>query len=369
MVMKGFNNFVILGGAGYVGVFLVNSLLKKFPNSKVDIITNNLTKSVFFRNPNVTLTNKADSIRDKRICIINLAYSLEDLYSDTKKKNDKIIEDIKTLILNNKIDSFTHVSSIVLSQDKHKWSSIEVKKKNIYYYAKSYVESELWKLSKKTNTPLSIVRSGNIIGPGSPWVLQIFKRLTEQKPLTGHKKLYPCNATFVGNLCEVIIALSTTVNNKNLIMNCCEFGSISWNDLINRINDKLGYKIQQWKIKEVDDLKPSLKFDLKHIKKKLTSIAIPLIYKGRYTNNLVLKIMDFFRVKGMKSKMKLKVGKSNSSNSIYYDLTEYQIMKVFINEERFELEGMPENIKSSITYSYETTFKSINNWLEINGVK
>jgi nucleoside-diphosphate-sugar epimerase len=366
-ISKNKKHYIIFGGAGYVGIFLIHALVKKEPDSKITIITKNQTKSVFFRFDQVYLSNDISSVVNEDIIIINLAYSMGDSYSDTKLQNKKIIDDISQLTNKNKVERIIHVSSIVLSLDQKPWSKVKVVKNNTYYYAKSFAESAFMKLSSETKVPVAILRSGNIVGPGSPWVNTILKNLTEGLPITGHKDNYPSNSTYVGNLSETIINLANYKELKTSVMNCCEFGNIPWNQIINDLNMNFEFPVVKWDIESVDEVKPTLKSDLKHIKSSLISFTIPMLYKGRYFNNVILKMLDFFGVKGAKTNMKSKLNKKTGKTSKYTDLTEYDQVKVFMNEKGYKLENMPESIAKSIPYDYAFFLKSVKEWIAISG--
>ncbi len=368
MKTQGYNkHYVIFGGAGYVGIFLIHALINKYDDVKITVITKNVTKSIFFRYDNVQLFDDVNQIKNEKLTIINLAYSIGDQYSDTKKQNKIIVDNIANVIENNNVDKIIHVSSIVLSLNKKNWNSVNLVKNNTYYFAKSYAEKKLINISNKTKVPVAIVRSGNILGPGSPWVNQIIKRLSENQPITGDKLNYPSNSTYVGNLSEIIISLSNYDKLQTMVMNCCEFGNISWKDWIDSINQSFNYEVKKWSVKSVNELKPAFSTDMKHIIKTMIANIVPLMYKGRYTNNLVIKILDFLNIKGAKSKMKLRLNRNVGNDLEYIDLTEYDMIKVFMNEESFGLENMPEEISSSIPFDFNYTMKSINNWLDYSG--
>ena len=82
---KEINHFVILGGAGYLGVYLVKEIASQ-ANSKVTIVTRNKSKQILFRGyENVFFKSSTKDILNQNIFVVNLAYGLDVSYKRTKK--------------------------------------------------------------------------------------------------------------------------------------------------------------------------------------------------------------------------------------------------------------------------------------------
>lgn len=367
--MRNIENIYILGGAGYLGLFLIHKLQKEYPQSMISVITQNTTKEIFFRFPNVKVIKTAENVKGENLKIINLAYSLGDYYSDTKCKNQAILKQIKLLVKHNSVKSIIHVSSIVLSnQSGNELKLSRILKNDIYYYAKSYIEQELYSFVSREKIPLIILRSGNIMGPGSPWVVKIVERLYQGLPLIGLKGQYPSNTTFVGNLTYAIMYLAKQkLNNETQIMNFCEFGELPWKTWIDKLNQGYNYPVNKWSVSALQEVKPNLKNDMSNLKKIITKDVILTLFKGRFTNNLIVKLIDTFGLRKLKSKSKSKVRNNVAINKEYIDLSEYNNARVFLNDKAQMLENVPRELIESIPFSFEDSLSAINNWKEMSG--
>lgn len=360
-------NFCLIGGAGYVGIHLTYYLKKKFPSSQIFIITQNTTKGVFFRMPNVVLTNNISQLRGLDIYVINLAYSIGDFYSDTKIKNLRIYNQIKDLSKENNILKLVHVSSIVLS-DNENLAVSHVRRNDTYYFAKSFIEQKICKYVKANNIPTVILRSGNIMGPGSPWVSTIIERLIASKPLIGAKKDYPSQTTFVGNLVYAISELLFEKQVDNvLVMNFCEFSEVSWLTWIKDINKKYNIPVIEWKVQTLNEVKPSIMEDVCQVFSPIKSDIILRSFKGKRLNNIILKFVDILRLKRLKGSSKTKVRSVKDSINTYMNLMEYNVARVYMNENTNILENVPATISDNIPYTYNEVVEIIEKWLEFAG--
>lgn len=364
------HNIYIIGGAGYVGLFLVHQFHKEYPNSIITVVTKNTTKEVFFRLPNVRVMKDISKINGEDIILINLAYSLGDFYKDTKLKNDAILYEIESLILNNNVKKIIHVSSIVLSQNEDKIDVSKVLKNDIYYFAKSYFEYKLSLLVSKAQISTVILRSGNIVGPGSPWISKIIERLFNGQPLVGENINYPSRTTFIGSLIFAIIKLcNVDLESKLTVMNFCEFGDLSWKKWIDTINLDFNYPVRSWSADSIADLKPRFKEDFKNIKSNITSQLVLLLIKGRYTNNFVIKIIDTLNLDKLKNRTKNRIKNQAHNKARYIDLSEYNTAKVFLNLHNHKLENVPEEISRSLPFDFEKAWISISDWITDSGYK
>ena len=109
---------------------------------------------------------------------------------------------------------------------------------------------KFWQISAKFKTPVYVIRSGNIIGPGSPWINNIFNSLIHEKPITGNEKYYPSNSTFVGNISKIIFLFcqkKPKLNNFFMVYNFAEFGNICWKEIIEKLNNNR-FELIKWGI-------------------------------------------------------------------------------------------------------------------------
>lgn len=366
--MNNKDHYVIFGGAGFAGTFIVFDIIKRYPNAKVTVVTRNLTKQIFFRNKNVKVINDIGSIHDTDLKIINLAFSLAKTFNETNHSNNNLFKTIDQLISKNRVSAFVHISTIVLTQTGGMKVS-KIKKDNMYSYSKIIGENHCKKIAEKHKIPVTILRSGNILGPGSPWVDKIARRLIAKQPILGKAENYPSNTTFIGNLSFVIISLSNRLNptNKLQIINFCEFGDVSWHKWVFSINKCLNKEIVFWPLKSLKQIKRGLFNDIKYVIKQGVSYIVPIAYKTKDLKIFLLKFIDLLKVKQAENKAKITVQNIEARNLEYYDNSEYSLQGVFMFEKKYKLENLPEEIKSKLPYNYDAVVNSINNWLKYSG--
>jgi len=74
---KDLNHFVIFGGAGYLGGFLVREIASDSKNT-ITIVTRNRSKKILFKDlTNVNFVEDVNEIKNEELYIINLAYGLD----------------------------------------------------------------------------------------------------------------------------------------------------------------------------------------------------------------------------------------------------------------------------------------------------
>lgn len=357
------NQFIVFGGAGYLGGHVVKELASN-PENKVTIITRNKSKKILFKEfKNIDFSSNVRDVLNQKIYVINLAYGLDLSYKKTKDLNNSILNSIDELCCSNKVISLIHLSSIVLSEND---STLEPKlnKSDTYKYAKSFVELGVKKIHQKHNIPTLIIRSGNIIGPGSIWVVKICKNLLDDKPIATKTPLFYSNATYVGNLVSFIVEKSKKASCSFKTINFNEFGLRPWNDFIQIISDEIGLKPKKWKSSSMDEFKVSFKKDIRNAVKEMIKVAVLKIYKGPASNKFVDKTLEALNIKNLDLKAKTNIKKID--NDAYPDSQEYSLLKVFMNKDKIE-NSLDQKEIEALPYDFKKLSNEIVNWLKLSG--
>lgn len=352
------NHFVIFGGAGYLGGYLVKRIAEE-ANNKITIITRNKSKQILFKGrSNIYFESDVNSISNERIYVVNLAYGLDMSMKVTKKLNEKLFKSIDQLCSRNQVSSIIHVSSIVLSEGNNQLS-VKLDKSDSYKFAKSYGEYEIQKFSKKFGIPSLIIRSGNIVGPGSIWVIKICKNLIENKPIaTQDSKLFS-NATYVENLADYLFTSALEVSESFKIINYNEFGSRPWNDFISILSAEIGVDPVKWKSRNIKEMNISFKKDFRNTFQAVKKAAVLKFYKGPISNKKVNRILELFNIKNLDKKTKTGIKKID--NDQYPDAQEYALLKVFMNDTEVPFS------KVKVRYDFKHVSNELINWARISG--
>jgi len=357
------NHFVILGGAGYLGIYLVKEITSK-ANNKVTIVTRNKSKQILFRGyENVFFESSTKNISNQNIYVINLAYGLDVSYKRTKKLNKLIIESIDELCSHNQVKTLIHVSSIVLSEG-NKDLVPKLDKSDPYKYAKSMAELGIKKIHSKYNIPTIVVRSGNILGPGSIWVIKICKYIIDEKPIATKSNDFFSNSTYVGNLAFFLSKKTSELSADFEIINFNEFGSVSWNEFIEVVSDEIGIEPKAWNSSNIEDFKVSFSKDLKNATNQLVKVAIIKIYKGPVSNKFVDKFIDRFNIKKLDQRAKSNI--KAIDNDHYPDAQEFALLKVFMNSNEIE-NSLSEKEINELPFDKIKVFDELRKWLRIAG--
>ena len=358
-------HYVIFGGAGYTGLFLEEYLSSIEERNKISIVTRNESKKIFFRRPNTFIVSDVKKIKNEKIKIINLAYALDKTYHQTKASTFKLFNNIEMLVKNNNVDCLVHISTIVLTQNFGISIPKKLKKDSIYTYSKLLSEQLVDKIKANNPVlPVIILRSGNIMGPGSTWAVKIAKSIENSTPITGPKK-YPSNTTFVGNLVKSIHFLSNHEldHKKLLLLNCAEFADKTWDEWIIPISELYGKKAQSWNIEGFNSLKISISSETRRLFKQLKTNSMLFAYKSAKLKNLILLALDLFKIKSAESNAKKSLNRNIPVN--IPDFSEYSLQSVFLNE--ISIEKNKFKIPTESYFNFEQSLKLVIEWIKISG--
>ena len=258
------NSFIIIGGAGYVGIRLVNTLLGQ-GCEKVIIVSRNTSKKILFRDPRVHIVKNIDQIDIKAI-VVNLAFANTSDYSKIKRSTTALVNSIKDYHKRVGAYFIIHVSTVVLSEGNMAYGSVS--KKTAYIYSKSLQENLF--VSSFQKNELAIVRSGNILSEHSPWLLKIASKLINEEPLKYNGAMAPSNATSLEFLVHRIIELGN--NCVSGYFNCCELSEYSWDIFI----DFVAQKMSVLKIQEFDKSITNSQSVLQLFKKNVIQFGVAL---------------------------------------------------------------------------------------------
>ena len=225
------NSFVIIGGAGYVGIELVNRLLIQGCESII-IVTRNTSKKILFRDPRVQIVKSLDEVK-RRAIVINLAFANTSDYFTIKQSTSSLINSIKRYHEQVGAYFILHVSTIVLSESGIQYG--RVSKKESYVYSKSLQENLFIKSFAKSE--LAIVRAGNILSPHSPWLVKLSLKLINNEPLKFKGIMAPTNATSLDFLVGKILELA--IKGKGGYFNCCELSGYTWDTFVDYLANLL----------------------------------------------------------------------------------------------------------------------------------
>jgi hypothetical protein len=244
-----------------------------------------------------------------------------------------------------------------------------INKSDPYCYAKGLLEEFFYEISDKNHLETAIIRSGNIVGPGSIWVIKLFTRLLEKKPIAGFQTEHASNGTFVGNLAFGIAKLldqDLKLEKNCQIMNFAEFGNISWRQWTEPITTLMNIPFEKWPTDKLGIFKPSLTKDITRGLNIAVKAMIPVLAKGKASSRLISRFVDLGDPQLIKSKTKSYV-KDRSFSVSNIDSLEYAMAQIYLNETSMGLENVPEIIANQLPYGFDFAISSILNWARFAG--
>lgn len=257
-------SFIILGGAGYVGIQLVNTLLSHGCD-RVIVVSRNTAKKILFRDNRVQVVQSIAEVETKAV-VVNLAFANTSDYTTINSATNSLVNSIKEYQTRVGAHFIVHISTVVLSESQLDFGYVS--KKSAYIYSKSLQENLFVSSFKKAE--LAIVRSGNILSECSPWLLKIASKLINEEPLKYKGTMAPSNATNLEFLVRTIIDLGN--QNKSGYYNCCELSQYSWDIFVDYLADELSIP----KVMEFDDAITSPQSAFGLLKKSVMQFGLAL---------------------------------------------------------------------------------------------
>lgn len=312
--------FIILGGAGYVGIQLVNALLYK-GCEKVVVVSRNPAKKILFRDDRVQFVKSIDDVKTKGV-IVNLAFSNTTSYTTINNSTRSLISSIKEYHARVGAHFILHVSTIVLSEGQIGFGSVS--KKDSYTYSKSLQENLF--VSSFKSSELAILRSGNILSENSPWLLKLASKLINEEPLKYNGAMAPSNATSLEFMVRKIIDLG--IREENGYFNCCELSQYNWDTFVDYIAEKLSIS----HIQEFDEAITKSQSVLGILKKSAVQFGIALNTSPWYGDKLN-RILGLKWVPVSKDNIR-RAAKFKTISNTEIDMKSGKDFKLFCNSKR-----------------------------------
>ena len=256
--------FIILGGAGYVGIQLVNALLEQ-GCEKIIVVSRNTAKRILFRDDRVQVVKSIYDVKTKAV-VVNLAFANTSDYATIKISTLSLVNSIKEYHARVGAHFIVHISTIVLSEGRIGFGSVS--KQDAYTYSKSLQENLF--VSSFKSSELAIVRSGNILSENSPWLLKLASKLINEEPLKFEGAMAPSNATSLEFLVRTILDLG--IREENGRFNCSELSQHNWDTFVDFLADKLSIS----NIQEFDEAITKPQSTLEILKKSAVQFGIAL---------------------------------------------------------------------------------------------
>lgn len=243
----------IFGATSYLGKYVLEKLLNL--GYQVTAIVRETSMSPIFLGEYDGQIDvvKAESVinEGKRSfdAVINLAYIKYSQAHQIYSQNRKLISAVHDVAQKNCCERVIHISTqAVFGYRFYKTPeprAVPWKSSDSYIESKIHAEHYLGKLARKGSYALSILRLGNIIGPGAPnWIAGLAQRIFECKPVGFIEGFGYSNATYVHNIADYIIYL-IEVPTKDLTKfgtfhHLAEFSDHSWEQIIKSISRTIG---------------------------------------------------------------------------------------------------------------------------------
>ena len=335
-------NLVVFGGTGYLGYNWLRDFDHEYDS--IFIISRNNNKSFLFSSTRIHLISDIALLdKGKPIDIVVLSYALSDTFVQTYRQNVAIINDVTNLIKLHQVMRLVHLSSIVVSDlsDNGPNSIVKISFRNLYVFAKTIQEKRIRKLYKKYGIPTLIIRSGNIVGPGSVWLMLPMQYYSLNKKLiyNGQVNHYMNAVTLRCLVDRISDSLVQEMAGLNLIT-LADMGGMQWSEFAERV-----YGVKVLKNISVDSRLPSERTWLSVVYISLvnaTKMAVRNVYNHRKSQWLAQVIFSTFG-----SNYKL-VGKKSLSFNKKIDLlpSERDILSVYNNNRCIHDSGISEEYLS-----------------------
>ena len=242
---------LLYGGTSYVGQYLLRSLLDS--GTRIVSVINNPVSSKILLSHHAgaveLVTQEQARLQSDVRAVINLAYVRAASPHRAYRDNERLMRHVHEAAIRTRCERVIHASTIAVfgfePADSPTPVPAPVRPGDFYIETKTRAEHLLVEQAKESGYQLSIVRIGNVVGPGSAaWTASLAQRLLEAKPLlrtSGYS-----NATYVENIGAYLTHLSNTPKTElarfGTYHHLTEFAHHSWDEFISAIEDTVGLK-------------------------------------------------------------------------------------------------------------------------------
>lgn len=323
--MEGLNNLMhkvlVIGGAGYVGKFLIEELIIK----GYDVYAITRENGLFLLenyNVKVLLADNIKGMNMKFDVIINLAYAVGRTF-EAKKKNLEIIKIISEAAHEKSV--VIHTSSLAVFgftlDNEIKAERLDNRSDFVYVESKIHFENELLNTLKKQI--IHIVRLGNVWGPASKnWTVPIINNIIFEKPVGIRGEDGYSNVTDVRNAASYLCyLLNYEPSSRCNFHHLAEFSSLKWSYWISQISNMLNSQpvFIDMKLRMPNSLMDDLRNSLQYVSPlKIGKYLMEGRKSGSYLRNL-FSVLPL----SILNKIDMKVNKS------VFDLTDKTVEPVF----------------------------------------
>ncbi len=244
---------IVVGATSYVGGFVLQELLA----SGYDVIA-------VTRRPDLAQVLLGDQAARTRIVasdravreagtearvVMNLAYVKTVAPQHARAENRRLVELVDGLATATRCPHVIHASTLAVFgvplRARPRPVAVPRRRDDLYVDLKSQAEAWLRDLAQRSGYQLSIVRLGNVIGPGSPtWVAALAQRLLEGKPLGWAGRYGPSNATYAANIGHYFRHLAERpadgLARFGRYHHLSEFAAHSWDDVVTALERAVG---------------------------------------------------------------------------------------------------------------------------------
>jgi nucleoside-diphosphate-sugar epimerase len=244
---------IVVGATSYVGGFVVQELLAA--GHEVIAVTRQpelaqvLLGEQAARTRIVASDTAVREVRTEAQVVVNLAYVKTVDPHRARAENRRLVELVDGLATATGCPHVIHASTIAVFgvplRERPGPVAVPRRRDDLYVDLKSQAEAWFEDLARRSAYQLSIVRLGNVIGPGSlAWVAALAQRLLEGKPLGWTHRYGPSNATYATNIGHYFRHLAERpaagLAPFGVYHHLSEFAAHSWDELLTTLERTLG---------------------------------------------------------------------------------------------------------------------------------
>lgn len=237
------SKILISGASGYIGRFLFN-YLKEMGHEVYGLLRDPKRKVFYPMNMRTLFINEAKKSLNWD-GVVHLAFGLSEILKQSIKENVKLTKELMEIAMISKA-KYVYTSSIAVVgycnsvKDSAFKELRSISTEDAYTKIKGYLETFIAEYSKKTDIDNSIIRVGNVMGPGSAWTSLLLDQVYNIKRDLNKKAF--SNATSIFNLIRLIGNTIILKQKKERIILSTEFSNYTWGDWIENIfKHKNGY--------------------------------------------------------------------------------------------------------------------------------